>query len=256
MKKLLLLILFFPTISQAAAAHVQTPANGGNCTATTCAQPAFSPNVTAGNMILFGCMIGAIGRTITGSDTLTNTFVTDKVQAETVDGGDMAAGHAYNIAGGADTFSCNISGGSATIRVSASEFSGAATTAALDKSASAQGSSAAPASGAVVPTVDGEVLYVVTRTANNRTYTAGVDYARVSQVPSNGPNTRMASEYYIQPTAASHDGTFSLSTTDTWATVILTFKPPAAVVAVVATPPTLNLGLGQLILGNGGLILR
>lgn len=256
MKKIvaLILVLLWPSVSLAAIAHVQTPANGTSAVGTTVAQPAFASNVTAGNLITWACMVGGTGNTITGSDTLGNTYVTDINITDTVDAGQLGVGHSYNIAGGADTWSCTISGGATTLRVSASEFSGAATAAALDKVASTTSNGTNIASGAVTPTTDGQLFYVAERTSANATCTAGTDFTRIAQVPSNSPSTRMCVEYYVQPTAASHDGTWTVGAGLTWAVTLQTFK--AVATAVTIPIPRLNVGKGGLNVGSGKFVIQ
>lgn len=249
---LLIILLLLPSVSLAAIAHVQTVANGAGCTATTCAQGNFSSAVTAGNMIVFGCMVGDVGRTLTGSDTLVNTFVTDITLTDTVDGGQLSVGHAYNISGGTDNFSCNTSGGAINLRTTGSEFSGAATSAALDKMASTTSSGTAIATGAVTPSANGELLYVVERTSATATCTVGTDFTRISQVPADSPSTRMCAEYYVQPTAASHDGTWTVGAGLTWAVAMATFKAAASAASVI-TPKYIygGSGVGKFVFTGG-----
>src|SRR3989304_7749709 len=112
-----------------AIAHVQTPSGGvGNGSATSVAL-AFGSNVTAGNMIAGGWRYSGGGRTVTLSDTLSNTYTSNAVEAiDTADANSTnGIGFALNIGGGACTVTCAISGAAVNIRFSTSEFSGVAT---------------------------------------------------------------------------------------------------------------------------------
>lgn len=224
---LTLAVLLSFTSVFAAIAHVQSPANGATSSGVTSLTLAFASNVTAGNMILVSCMVGDLSTTPTISDTKLNTYpAADVTGTDVSDGGRLFLHHAYNIAGGADTVNCSISPATVTIRLSISEFSGAATTNAFDKSSNNSGTGTAVTNANVTPTQDGELFYASVRTGGTNTCTAGTDYTLRTQVPA-APNSRLCAETYVQPTIISHGGSFTLSGSVNWASVMATYKAAA-----------------------------
>lgn len=239
MKKILITILFlFPVYSFGAIAHVQTPAGGTDCGSVTSCNLAFGSNVGAGNAIVETCSYGATGRTVTITDTSSSSYTSAALTASNAtDGTSIVLGYALNITAGADTVTCAVSGGATTMRFIVSEFSGVATSAAFDQSTTATGTGSTPASGNITPTVNGSLIYAFERNANAADIAAGTDFTLATRVP-NSTSARMAAEYYIQPTAAAHNGTFTVSQTN-WAAGIASFKPFVANTnTAVGTPST------------------
>lgn len=208
-----------------AYAHVQSPANGAVNTSATSLNLAFGSNVTAGNLIVVGGRIGANdGRTVTITDSLSNSYGAVDVQKNhSTDAQAVAIGSAENVTGGADTVTWAISGGAISIRYSCSEFSGGATSSSLDQTASGEGTSNTLATSAVTPSANGYLLYVSGGNGLVGTMTAGTDFTLSSEMPA-APLTRAANEYYIQPTAASHTGEITTSTSSAWTVVMAVFK--------------------------------
>lgn len=222
MRKLILLFVLLATPAWGVIAHVQTP-SGGAAGSGTDLPSAFGSNVTAGNSIVCCWRHGGNGRTVTLSDGLSNVYVSSATSSyDGVDGSTTGIGYALNINGGACTPNLHITGASTTLRFSCSEFSGVSSSSALDKTASTNGSSNAPASGAVTPSIDGELLYACTHIAAIDTFTAGTDFTINTTVIATAGSQRLASERYIQPTAASHNGNFSTTNSNTWTANLVT----------------------------------
>lgn len=217
----------------AAIAHVQTPAGGANCGSATSCGVIFGVNVTAGSLIVAACRYGTNGRTETMTDTLTNTYAKAIEEEQANDGnGTLMIWYAMNSGAGADTVTCTIDGAAAIMRATTSEFSGAATTNALDKTASAEGTSAAPASGNVTPDSNGQLLFATGFASNVETFTAGTDFTINTAVPAADGTQRLASERFIQATAAAHNGDFTIINADrNWAAAIATFREAGAAAA-------------------------
>lgn len=212
-----------------AIAHTQTPAGGVSNAPVTSVGLAFGSNVTVTGAIIGLWRYSVGGQTVTLSDTLLNTFVSNDVQA--IDTGDANStsgiGYALNSPAGADTVTFAISGAAQTLRFTTSEFSGVATSGARDKTATAIGTSTAPASGAVTPTTDGQLFFAGSDVSNNVTFTAGTDFTINTTVPTTVGSQRLGSERYIQPIAASHNGDFSIGSSIAWGCVLATFKAAA-----------------------------
>lgn len=241
MKKTLLttlIVLLLPSVSFAAIARVQAPvgAEFGN---TTSGGLAFGSNTTAGNFILTTCRYGAIGRTVTISDTSPNTYIG---QAGSMNATNPTDVHTENlqwataIVGGADTVTCSVSGAASTMRFIISEWSGGFATNAgiIDKMATSSGDGTTPASGSITPTDDNELLYAVEGNGNIADIGAGTDFTLDVRVP-NSNSARFATEYLIQTSKAVHNGTFTISQTN-WSAGIASFRSAAAAAATIVRP--------------------
>lgn len=254
MNRLILTILFliFSSPAWAAVAHVQTPAGGADCGAgvSTC-QKAFGSNNTAGNFLVVHCRYGATGRTVTITDTVGNTYVGN---ASSVNSSNVTDGATENIQwtiapaiAGANTITCTVSGATSTMRLIISEFSGVGSGNPKDQSTATSSTGTTPASGSITPTENGELLYAWEGNGNVANFAAGTDFTMATRTPDTA-SARIGSEYYIQPTAAAHDGTFTVSQTD-WSAGIISFKS-----ASVATTGGLTVQGGMVV--EGGMVVK
>lgn len=209
-----------------AIAHVQTPAGGVANSSATSVALAFGSNVTAASAILGGWRYGTNGRTVTLSDTQTNTYTSNAIEASDASDGNSTCGvgFALNAAAGATTVTFAISGAAANLRFSTSEFSGVATSTALDKTAGASGSGTSMATASVTPDSDGELFYVVGHAAGGETYTAGTDFTLNTTVPTGAGTQRLATERFIQATAAGHTGSLTNANGNTWSMALATLR--------------------------------
>jgi hypothetical protein len=167
MKKLFLLLLFtlWAAPAWASWAHVQTTGSFEGADDNNAAQ-AYGSNVTAGSLLLASVTWHAnTGQTISGcTDSLTQTWtqVGSTVTVNSDSGGDWS--HAvfrfYNSAGGANTVTCTLSANTFEKSIVISEYSGIATTDALDQTAGQAQVDPGTATDAVTSTA-------VTTTANN-----------------------------------------------------------------------------------------
>lgn len=239
-----------------AIAHVQTLSGGNASGGVTTLSAIFGSTVTSGSaiMVAWRYSSGSGARTVTVSDANGNTYVSNPIQAyETADNSTNGIAYALNVTGGASLeVSFAISGAAATLRMSISEFSGVATSAALDKTASAIGSGTALASGAVTPTTNGQLFFCDGHLDATSTFTAGTDFTLATTVPAAGGTHRLAADYYIQPTAASHDGTITSSASGAWGCALATFKAPGA---ATGGSPKLHGGLTKGALLRGGRLI-
>jgi hypothetical protein len=225
MKKLLLLLAFFclfPLSADAKISHVQSKANGASCGSVTSCPVAYDSAVATNNLLLLSCRYGTNGRTVTISDTLTNSYTLRDSHIQTTDGnGELLVYSAISASGGSNTVTCAISGAASIMRATVSEYYGFNIT--FDQAVSAEGTGTSLASTALTPSANNALLFAVAFAANITTYTAGTDFTMRSLVLAN-PNGRLATEEYIQPTAASHDGTFTISSSLGWAAILVVFK--------------------------------
>lgn len=208
-----------------------------------------SSNTVYGSAVGAGSLLVLIGRYSTGGLTPT---VSDNVNAgnwtlagefvQTNDAnGTIQIYYKANSGAGTPTVTYNL--GTARVqRVIILEFSGAATSSPLDGSTvGAENTGITPASGNITPANNGSV-FVCGAFANSAvTFLAGTDYTISGEVPA-APNTRLGGEYFVQPTAASHNGTFTLGGSVSWGAIAAVFKPAAAAAPV---PKLLLLGVGM-----------
>jgi hypothetical protein len=222
-----------------AIAHVQT--NSVNPGSVASQALAYGSNVTAGSLLVCALRYATGGQTVSVSDNVNGSWGSRKaVMVQTNDAnGTIEIWIFENAASGATTVTVSY-GVAATLRFAISEFSGAATASAFDTSSGAEATaSASLASGAITPAANGALLYCAGFISAAATFTAGTDFT----IPTNGaipasPSSRLAVEYYIQPTAASHNGTFSVDASVSWAALLVALKAPGAATVVSPRPQT------------------
>ena len=138
-------------------AYVQSN-SGANVSATSLAV-AYTSNNTAGGLLTAYVRIGALGRTITVSDTANGTWSTQVLtQQQSADAHQAYIFSFPNCAAGANTVTVAISGAAATIRFAIIEDSGCSSTAATEGTNSAQGITTAVASGTTSTGNAGDIL--------------------------------------------------------------------------------------------------
>lgn len=115
--------------------------------------------------------------------------------------------------------------------LSANEFSGLATTAAVDKIASATGNNAAPSSGATSTTTQASELLIGAigvEGPTTETFTAAANYTAIGRAGTSGGtsanNITMNPEYRIVSAAGAYSASGTLSASRKWATAIVTYK--------------------------------
>jgi hypothetical protein len=194
---------------------LQTNVNG-NESGTSNMSLAFTSNNVAGDFLIVTGTAARPASTITVSDSLGNTYltafgpVTDTAQDVT-----MYVWYVPVCKGGANTVTITPSG-TAALEIHVSEWSGLATTSPVDKTASATGTGTAVSSGAVTPSMNGELIFGYGWVFN--TASAGTGFTPLSLV--NGD----LDEYQVQSTAGSIAATFT-QTSGTWFAAVVTFKP-------------------------------
>lgn len=185
---------------------------------------AFTSNTTAGNTIVAGVRIGANGRTLTLSDSTSNTYNQTAAQNDAV-GDDLIGGYAQNIAGGACTVTSAISGAAASMRWVIGEYGGLAT-ASFDKTAGAVGSSTTPSSGNTATTTQAnETLVGLIDAGDSQTgFTAGTSYTKREELIVGG-----SLKIGLEDRDVTSTGTYAADATlagasGHWAAIILTLK--------------------------------
>lgn len=210
-----------------AIAHVQTPAGGSSSGSATSINVSV-PTVTAGSLLICCWRYGAAGgRTVTISDDKSNTWANITSATDLVDGSCNGISYAMNAAAGTTVVTFGISGAAASLRMIASEYSGAATSSALDQQATATGINATEGAGNLTPTTNGQLMLASVHSSAGETFTAGSDFTIATTVATGANAQRLTLEYYVQPTAAAHHTDITGNQTgQTWGAVAATFKAP------------------------------
>ena len=205
--------------------------DAGTTASTTLAFPSGN---TAGNWIAVAVRAGGTNQVVTVTDTRGNLYRKAIEFDVTLDDVTLVVFYAENISGGANTVQVSDSQ-SGTLRVAILEYAGVATTNSLDVTATSQGTNAAPATGNVATTVNGDLLIGVIMTADPASVTAGTGFTLRDAVPAN-PSAKLAVEDRVQPAAGTAAATASLGATTNWGAVFAAFKPGTASSGVPGSP--------------------
>ena len=189
---------------------------------------AFPSNITSGNTIIVAIRVGSATIVPTITDTGLNTYVEDRRQVQTTDGHRAFIFSALNISGGiADTVTATVTG-TPTLRMAIHEYSGLATSGALDQVNSAQAdATSTPDSGNVTTLQADELLFGVGTQSGGRTATAGTNYTLREQVPTT-IDSRLTTEDRIVSSTLTTSASFTWGGTENSTCLIATYKAPAA----------------------------
>jgi hypothetical protein len=210
--------------SYATIAHVQTNVSASNAVNATNVSQAFGSNNTAGNMIVVAVTWFGTG-TVTCSDTRGNTYSTVRVELDSNNTRSLGVCYALNISAGANTVTGTFSGGLSSFRaISVSEFSGVATSGALDVHAGTGGGVGAnPSSSSAIPTQDGDLIYgAVMDTSmvnnNDNSIAAGAGFTE------RGENDSLSPESQVQASASSIAAAWTFNTSSRYDAIMVAFK--------------------------------
>ena len=198
---------------------------------TSSSSLAFGSNNTAGNWIAVVIRAGRVSQVITVTDTRGNIYRKALQFNETGDGTTLAIFYAENVVAGANTVTVadTLSGG--TLRFAILEYAGVASANSLDMTATAQGTSAAPGTGTVTTTANGDLVLGFLSTANPRTVVAGSGYAIQESVPAS-PNAKLVVEDRVLSAAGAVTANGTLNGSDFWGAGLAAFRAAAG-----GTPP-------------------
>jgi hypothetical protein len=187
---------------------------------------AFTSNVTAGSLLTAVFRIGTTGtRTITGlSDDKSNTY-TEAFFLSAPDPGNAFSHYVYyamNAASGSTTVTVTLVDANSSVRWAIHEYSGLATTSALDQ---VSGRENTPASTTV------STANVTTTLANELLFVSGCFFGATPSAGSNYTGreslaTRVFTEDRIVSSTLTTNGTFTVSPSATSTCAITTFKAP------------------------------
>lgn len=182
----------------------------------------FGSNNAAGSTSCVGVRVGAVGRTLTVSDSRSNTYAQTAAASDGSD--DAFIAYAQNITAGANTVTAGISGAAATVRWWIAEYGQAASS--FDKTAGAGGTGTSASSGATAATTQAtETLVGLICAANAQTdFTPGTSYTKREEVVASGQL-----KIGLEDRDVSATGTYAADATlngasGAWAAIIVTLK--------------------------------
>jgi hypothetical protein len=216
----------------------------------TSAALAFPSNNAAGNFIAVAVRSFLPNQTFTVSDSIGNVYH----QAFTFNNNSddtLALYYAQNIAAGPNTVTVAVSTAS-SIRFAILEYSGVATSNALDVTATSTLSNASPTSGNTTTSAARDLLLGVFATQSFRTFTAGTGYT-IEEAVSAAPSTALMIEDATQAAPGTVAATASLNSSDLWGGGLAAFRPAAS---GSNSPPTLTQPVNQTSAENAAVSLQ
>ena len=208
----------------AAGSITQMQAKSVEGTAVANLSAAFAANNTAGNLIIAFVRMSSSTQTVSVTDTLGNTYTDAVSQVQTADGHQIHLFYARNIKVGANTVKATFSATNNHPWLAIYEYRGLSKTAALDKTAKAQGNGTVVATAATATTAAANELIFTgggVPFSYAGTITAGAGYALQQQ---DLGTSRAITENLIVSATGTFTGTFGLSTATDWTAVTATFK--------------------------------
>jgi unsaturated rhamnogalacturonyl hydrolase len=209
-----------------AISHVQQGSNSDiSGKSYTSYSATFSSATTGGNAVILGITYGNANPTITASDSQGNAYT----QAiKTYDSGHRqgcAIFYAMSIKGGsADSVTVNFSSAVAYLAMGVHEYSGVATSAALDGTAGNMGSGSSLSSGAATTTAIGDLIFgcgVEDSTGQGDTFTAGSGFTKRVDL---GKAAAYADEDQVQNAMGSIAVSWTLAPAGSWISDLAAFK--------------------------------
>ena len=184
---------------------------------------AFPAANSTGNLILAYVRMSTTTQTVKLSDTAGNTYIQAVAQVQNADGSQVLLFYAKSIFGGANTVTATFSANNNHPWLAIYEYKGLNTTSPLDKTAHAQGSSAAPSSGATPTTTSANELVFAAMGLPARytgSQTAGTGFTLLQNDTGTSP---AANESMLVTSTGNYTATFTLSNADNWTAIVATF---------------------------------
>ncbi|MBI5530722.1 MAG: DUF4082 domain-containing protein [Candidatus Doudnabacteria bacterium] len=215
------------TVSNTAPTSITLVQKGSNNVLNTSqATVALASPVTAGNLIVVAISSWPSAPAATAiTDSLGNVYTLAGTTRKTSGGAYTGIYYAKNVAGGSDTITFKTASGGSELSIIVAEFTGANTSAPLDKTAGATGRSSTPSSGNMTPVATGELVISAGTHDNTEVTSAGSGFTLVAVTNENASTYQpLAMAYKIQTTTSAVAATLSLSKTDNWAQAGALFK--------------------------------
>jgi hypothetical protein len=187
---------------------------------------AFASANTAGRFIAVAVRAFYTNQTISVTDSRGNVYRQALKFNNVAEGAEyddtVALFYAENIAGGANTVTVSLSR-AASLRFAILEYSGLATSNALDVTRSATARSTTPNSGSATTTAPGDLVLGIFSTQSYRTFTPGAGFTARASVNA-APNTALLVTDRVLPAAGAVAATATLSGTDYWGAGLVAFR--------------------------------
>jgi hypothetical protein len=223
------LLIAIPTSTN--AAYIQSKADDNDSTSQL--SITFSNPVTAGSMLVVAIRIGNAGHATITSNPAATWTEDNWLQYY---GWSVSVLSAPNVAGGTTTVTATIPGPADVVRMTIHEYSGMATTAPAHKRATATGTSGTATTGSVTTTIDNCLLFCAVATDSDLLgFKAGPGYT----LRANG-GEKIQTEDGGPVAAGTYSGTMSLNS-DTWAAILVAYKPENGSPAAPAAPKNLQI---------------
>lgn len=224
--------------------RVQAPTIAAATASATTITNTFGSDITAGSLLV-AFAAGSSGATQTMSSTGAPTWT--KIAQFTETGGsgnDISIHYCLNAPGGATTVTCTYSVSSSFRALVVAEYSGVATSAALDKNTTGLETAATstPTDTAMVTTANGELVVSALQFRNATSpASAGSGYSMIAVDQASGVGVDFGAEDQIQATAGSIAPTFTLTTASAASAIMsATFLPADAAAGFQFVPPKLS----------------
>jgi hypothetical protein len=192
--------------------------------ALTSISQSFPNGNVAGHLIIAFVRMSTTTQTVQVTDSLGNVYTDAVSQGQSVDGHQIHVFYAKNIAAGANTVTATFSATNNHPWLSIYEYSGLSTTAPLDQTASAQGTSSSPSSGVTPSTTSSHELLFAglgMPATSTPTVTSGSGFSFLQQDTN---TSRAANESQIVNSVGRYAASFPLNGTTYWTAAIATFK--------------------------------
>ena len=200
----------------------ENAAQGSGVASVSAAFPAAN---TTGNLILAFVRMSSATQTVTLKDSAGNTYVEAVGQVQTADGSQVHLFYAKSILAGANTVTATFSATNNHPWLAIYEYKGLNAANPLDQTAQAQGSSAAPNSGATATTTSANELVFAAMglpASYASTQTLGAGYTLLQNDTSTSP---ASNETMLATSTGSFAATFSVTSSVNWSAIVATFKP-------------------------------
>ena len=193
---------------------------------------AFTNNIAAQSLLIVASRTGATGGTNTVTDNVNaGNYAQDVLQDQTTDSHQAWIHSMANAGAGATTVTVTLDI-ARTLRFAIHEYSGLATSAALDQTNGGQGNTNAPTSGNLVTTTADELIFGWNTNGDNPTPTAGASFF----IRENIASGKAVSEDRIVAATGTYVADISLSLVDQWAMVGATYKIAGGAAVAKASP--------------------
>jgi hypothetical protein len=195
---------------------------GIDCGTTSSCSLSFQNSTTPGDLIVVGLRIGHDLGTVTITDSAGNPYTQVITRVNPNDVHQLYIFCAQNIRGGSATVQVKVSTSDSLVRMTIAEYSGIASSGALDQTTSNVGGGTAVNSGTVTTTQPNELLVGIAANSGGVAWSAGPNWT-IHDSPAN----KLVDADQIVTSTVTTSAQFTLAVSDYWTAAIATFKAAA-----------------------------